>query len=435
MRAVDIIIKKRDGHTLSGAEIEFFLRQYLRDEIPDYQAAALLMAIFFRGMTFEETAELTRQMIFSGETYDLSSLDIPFPVDKHSTGGVGDKVSLPLAPLAAACGVAVPMVSGRGLGHTGGTLDKLESIPGFRVHLSREQYLRQLQRIGVVMAGQTDTFVPADKRLYALRDVTGTVESIPLICASIMSKKIASGAKALVMDVKTGSGAFMASLDKSLALAEGLIGVGKAMDRPVHALVTDMNQPLGRRIGNSLEVIESLACLKGGGPPDLRELTLRLTAEMLVLGGVESDREMAYHRCRDVLDSGRALEKFRELIEAQGGDPRVVDNEALLDLAPDEDVFSAPCSGYVAAMDCRAIGNAAVVLGAGRNTTTDSIDHGVGLEMLAKIGNPVKAGEPIVRIVHRKGRGLAECLARLQKAFQISEEPVEAPPLIHAMLS
>ncbi|MGC8741681.1 MAG: thymidine phosphorylase [Candidatus Sumerlaeaceae bacterium] len=434
MRAVDIIIKKRDGGELSREEIAFFIENYLRDEIPEYQTSALLMAVYFQGMSFEETAELTRQMILSGETYDLSSLSIGVPVDKHSTGGVGDKISLPLAPLAAACGVAVPMVSGRGLGHTGGTLDKLESIPGFNVRLTREQFMRQLEKIGVVMAGQTNTFVPADKRLYALRDVTGTVESIPLICASIMSKKVASGARALVMDVKTGSGAFMRTLEKSRALAQGLIGVGQALGRPVHALITDMNQPLGRKIGNALEVIESLACLRGDGPPDVRELTLRLTVEMLLLAGREVERESAYQRCVAMLDSGKALEKFTELVKAQGGDPRVVENPALLDLAPDETYFVAPRSGFVAAINCREIGNAAAVLGAGRARTTDTIDHGVGLEMLAKLGNPVTPGEPLIRVVHRKGRGLEECMKRLEAALTIADEPPTVPPLIYETL-
>ncbi|MGC8839930.1 MAG: thymidine phosphorylase [Candidatus Sumerlaeaceae bacterium] len=434
MRAVDIIIKKRDGGELSREEIAFFIENYLRDEIPEYQTSALLMAVYFQGMSFEETAELTRQMILSGETYDLSSLSIGVPVDKHSTGGVGDKISLPLAPLAAACGVAVPMVSGRGLGHTGGTLDKLESIPGFNVRLTREQFMRQLEKIGVVMAGQTNTFVPADKRLYALRDVTGTVESIPLICASIMSKKVASGARALVMDVKTGSGAFMRTLEKSRALAQGLIGVGQALGRPVHALITDMNQPLGRKIGNALEVVESLACLRGDGPPDVRELTLRLTVEMLLLAGREVERESAYQRCVAMLDSGKALEKFTELVKAQGGDPRVVENPALLDLAPDETYFVAPRSGFVAAINCREIGNAAAVLGAGRARTTDTIDHGVGLEMLAKLGNPVTPGEPLIRVVHRKGRGLEECMKRLEAALTIADEPPTVPPLIYETL-
>jgi pyrimidine-nucleoside phosphorylase len=434
MRAVDIIIKKRDGGELSREEIAFFIENYLRDEIPEYQTSALLMAVYFQGMSFEETAELTRQMILSGETYDLSSLSIGVPVDKHSTGGVGDKISLPLAPLAAACGVAVPMVSGRGLGHTGGTLDKLESIPGFNVRLTREQFMRQLEKIGVVMAGQTNTFVPADKRLYALRDVTGTVESIPLICASIMSKKVASGARALVMDVKTGSGAFMRTLEKSRALAQGLIGVGQALGRPVHALITDMNQPLGRKIGNALEVIESLACLRGDGPPDVRELTLRLTVEMLLLAGREVERESAYQRCVAMLDSGKALEKFTELVKAQGGDPRVVENPALFDLAPDETYFVAPRSGFVAAINCREIGNAAAVLGAGRARTTDTIDHGVGLEMLAKLGNPVTPGEPLIRVVHRKGRGLEECMKRLEAALTIADEPPTVPPLIYETL-
>ncbi len=433
MRAVEIIIKKRDGGVLTPAELDFFIQNYLHDEIPDYQVSALLMAIYFQGMTFQETAELTRQMINSGETYDLSHLG--FPVDKHSTGGVGDKVSLPLAPLAAACGVVVPMVSGRGLGHTGGTLDKLESIPGFNVHLTRQQFLSQLEKIGVVMAGQTNTFVPADKRLYALRDVTGTIESIPLICASIMSKKIASGARGLVMDVKTGTGAFMQTLEKSRALAEGLIGVGRAMDRPVHVLITDMNQPLGRRIGNALEVIESIACLRGNGPQDLRELTLRLTAEMLIIAGLESDRQVAYQRCAQVLDSGKALEKFAQLIEAQGGDPRIVDNMSYFNIPIDEDYFLAPRSGFLTKINCREIGNAAVVLGAGRNKTSDPIDHGVGLEMLAKLGHKVQEGEPIVRIIHRRGRGIEDCILRLARAFTIEETPAELPPLIYETLA
>lgn len=435
MRFVDIIIRKRDGATLTDEEIAYAIQAYLRDEAADYQMAALLMAIFFQGMTPAETAALTREMISSGEVYDLSSLNIPFPVDKHSTGGVGDKVSLPLAPLAAACGVAVPMVSGRGLGHTGGTLDKLESIPGFNVRLTREQYFRQLEKIGVVMAGQSDTFVPADKRLYALRDVTGTVESIPLICASIMSKKIASGARALVMDVKTGSGAFMKTLDDSRALAQGLIGVGKEMQRPVHAFITDMNQPLGRKIGNSLEVLESLECLRGEGPSDLREITLRLTAEMLILGGVEQTEEAAFARCVRAIKNGSALTKFRELVEAQGGDPRIVDDPSRLEVAPDVAVLEAETAGYLAATDCRAIGNAAVVLGAGRNKMTDSIDHGVGLEMLVKIGDRIEPKQPLVRIIHRGGKGLDECLARLRKAFVIQSEPVAAPPLIYERLT
>jgi pyrimidine-nucleoside phosphorylase len=431
MRIVDVIIKKLEGGTLSQEEIAFFLKGYVRDEIADYQAAALLMAVFFRGMDAAETAALTREMMNSGAVYDLSGLNAGFPVDKHSTGGVGDKVSLALAPLAAACGVAVPMVSGRGLGHTGGTLDKLESIPGFDVRMDEAHYRRQLEEIGVVMAGQSDDFVPADKRLYALRDVTGTIESIPLICASIMSKKIASGARALVMDVKAGSGAFMATIDKARALAQGLIGVGNELGRPVHAFITDMSQPLGRMIGNSVEVIEAIDCLKGGGPADLREITLELTAEMLVLAGTAPGRDEALQQCHRALETGAALEKFRELVRAQGGNPAVADDPGILDIAPDTAEFRSDGDGFVAAMDCRGIGNAAMVLGAGRLKTTDPVDHGVGIEMLVRIGDKVSRGDAMARIFHRNGKGLEGCTTRLREAFQLSGKPVAVPPLIH----
>lgn len=433
MRAVDVIIRKRDGAKLSREEIASFLRGYLRNEVADYQAAALLMAIFLRGMDFEETAALTDEMMRSGELYDLGGLGLGRTVDKHSTGGVGDKVSLVLAPLVAACGVAVPMVSGRGLGHTGGTLDKLESIPGFQVRLDQERFKRQLCAIGVAMIGQSDAFVPADKRLYALRDVTGTIESIPLICASIMSKKVASGAQALVMDVKVGSGAFMPTLERARELAENLIGVGRALDRPVRALLTDMEQPLGVMIGNSLEVIESIECLRDEGPADLRELTLELAAEMILLAqdkqGQEERRE-AYEQAQRALRSGQAWEKFREMVKWQGGDVGAVDDPSWLDVSREIREFASPEGGYIAGMDCRALGNAAMVLGAGRLKASDTIDPGVGLKMLVRIGDRVEAGQPLLRIYQRQGRGIEHCCALLSKAFRFSETPVESPALI-----
>ena len=433
MRAVEIIMKKRDGGCLSREELEFFISEYLAGRIEDYQVSAWLMATFLRSMTPDETAHLTRAMMNSGETYRWPARNGLRPVDKHSTGGVGDKVSLVLAPLAAACGVPVPMVSGRGLGHTGGTLDKLEAIPGFRVHVSRESFGRQLAEIGVVMAGQSDHFVPADKRLYALRDVTATVESVPLICASILSKKAASGAEALVMDVKCGSGAFMKTLDRARELARGLADTGAALGLPVRVMLTDMSQPLGRLVGNSLEVIEAVECLRGGGPADLRDLVLEQAAVMICLAAGQAGAgklDTAREQARATLDGGGAWETFLRLVEAQGGDRRAVEDTSRLDVAPDVAVLTAENDGWVQPMDCAAVGVAAVVLGAGRTRVTDGVDHGVGLEMLARIGDRVEKGSPLVRIRHRGGRGLEDCLAQLRKAITVAGQPVAPPPLI-----
>lgn len=431
MRAVDIIQRKRDGLSLSRDEIAGFIRSYLDGDIADYQAAALLMAILLKGMTFEETAALTEEMMRSGEVYELDEATYGRTVDKHSTGGVGDKVSLILAPLAAACGVTVPMVSGRGLGHTGGTLDKLESIPGFRVNLTREEFFAQLKRIRVAMIGQSDNFVPADKRLYALRDVSATVESIPLISASIMSKKIASGAHALVMDVKCGSGAFMQTLDKARELAQTLRGVGEALGRPVRSLITDMNQPLGSALGNAPEVREALECFAGAGPPDLRELTIELTAEMIVLHTRGSTPlEAARGQATRALDSGAAREKFAELIAAQDGDAHVIDDPARLKIAANVDELRSPAGGFVSVTDCREIGIAAGVLGAGRQRTTDQVDHSVGIEMLVRTGDRVDAGRAMARIYHANGRGLETCRRRLANAISVGDKHVAAPPLI-----
>lgn len=430
MRAVEVIIRKRDGATLSPVEIREFIDGYVRDEIADYQAAAFLMAAFLRGLNFEETAALTRAMMESGDVYNLDHLGLGVTVDKHSTGGVGDKVSLVLAPLVAACGVTVPMVSGRGLGHTGGTLDKLESIPGFDVRLDESKFRKQLQTVHVAMIGQTENFVPADRKLYALRDVTGTVENVPLICASIMSKKIASGAHALVMDVKCGSGAFMTTLEKARDLAKGLIGVGQAMGRPVHALITDMNQPLGHAVGNSLEVQEAIACLHGRGPADLQEITLDLAAEMLLLGQKASSISCARNAALEALNSGAAWQRFREMVEAQSGAVDYIDAPEKLDVSTNMMEIVAEHSGCISEIDTRSIGNSAVILGAGRSKTSDPVDYGVGLILYKKIGAMVEAGEPLVRIYHRNGRGLDEVRKRVKEAIIVSESPASPRPIV-----
>ncbi|MFC1601755.1 thymidine phosphorylase, partial [Candidatus Sumerlaeota bacterium] len=434
MRMIDIIARKRDGGALSRAEIEHFISRYAAGDVPDYQASALTMAIFLRGMTSEELADLVRAMIDSGERYELDELG-RLPVDKHSTGGVGDKVSLVLAPLVAAAGVPVPMVAGRGLGHTGGTLDKLEAIPGFCVRQSGESFRRQLGAIGVAIIGQTDSLVPADKKLYALRDVTATVESIPLIAASIMSKKIAAGARGLVMDVKTGNGAFMADEERARELARTLVGIGRAAEMTVVAYLTDMSQPLGRAIGNANEVIEAIETLKGRGPADLWRVTETLGAEMLLLGGAADSAEAALECVRWTLDSGAALERFRALVEAQGGDPRIVDDYSLLQCSEQTVEVCSPEGGWLAGLDTREIGAAACVLGAGREQLTDAIDPGVGITMLKKLGGQVAAGEALFRVAWREQTRRDACLARLREAFTIGQEPLAPPELIKARIS
>src|SRR5437868_5946032 len=366
MRAVDIILSKRDGRPLSRDEIRFFVHGVTAGTLPDYQASALLMAILLRGMTPDETAWLTDAMVHSGVRVDLA--DIPgLKVDRHGTGGVGDKPSLVLAPLAAACGVPVPMMSGRGLGHTGGTLDKLEAIPGFRVDLSLDEMKAALARVGCAMIGQTAQIAPADKKLYALRDVTGTVESIPLISASIMSKKIAEGIDALVLDVKTGSGAFMKTEADSRKLAESLVAIGNASGVKTEAVITAMDAPLGRAVGNALEVAECIEVLKGGGPSDLIDVSIELTARMLVLGKVARDRASGERKARETIASGAGLETFRRIIEHQGGDPRIVDDYARLPSSPSRHVITADRAGYVTKLDAGRIGHASVSLGAGRD--------------------------------------------------------------------
>ncbi len=428
MRAVDIIRTKRDGQPLGLPEIEAFVAGATSGSWPAYQVSALLMAIVLRGMTAEETAALTRAMVHSGVKLDLS--DLPgSKVDKHSTGGVGDKTSLILAPLVAACGSSVPMMSGRGLGHTGGTLDKLESIPGFRVGLSLDEFRAALRKVGCALIGQTAEVAPADKVLYALRDVTATVESIPLITASILNKKIAEGINALVMDVKCGRGAFMKNLPDARRLAESLVTIGGASGVRTQALITAMDVPLGRAVGNALEVIECLEVLKGRGPADLTTLSLLLAARMLHLGSGVTLEE-AQTRIQAALASGRGLEKFRQIIAQQGGDPRVVDDYARLPAAPQRAVFRAERSGYVAALDAELVGRATMLLGAGRDRVEDVIDPAVGAMVLATRGDQVRAGDPLVELHYRDGSRLEAALGLLQSACVLAEAPPAPQSLI-----
>jgi pyrimidine-nucleoside phosphorylase/thymidine phosphorylase len=417
VRAVDLIQRKRDGGELSREEIDFFVRGYAHGQIPDYQASALAMAVYFRGMSPAETSALTSSMMRSGEVLDLS--DLPGPrADKHSTGGVGDKTSLILGPLAAACGVFVPMISGRGLGHTGGTLDKLESIPGFRVRLGLDEFRSVLARSGLALIGATPEIAPADRRLYALRDVTATVESLPLIAASIMSKKMAEGIDALVLDVKSGDGAFLGELGRARELARAMITIGREMGRKVEALVTAMEQPLGRTVGNALEVAESIETLKGRGPRDLESLSIELAARMVHLSvGIALD--VARGRVRGALSSGAGLQKLREVIELQGGDPRVCDDPTLLPRASRTVVVRAERDGRVRRLGARAIGQAAMLLGAGRETVDGAIDPTVGFVFHKKVGDPVSINEPVVT-VHCGASGQVDMtLASLQAAIEI----------------
>ena len=425
MRAYEIIHAKREGRSLPPAAIAEMVDGFTRGEIPDYQMAAFCMAVFFRGMDDGEVAALTRAMLESGEVLDLS--DVPgAKVDKHSTGGVGDKVSLALAPLAAACGVKVPMISGRGLGHTGGTLDKLEAIPGFRVDLPVERFREIVRTVGACLIGQTARLAPADRKLYALRDVTATVESIPLIAASIMSKKLAEGIDGLVLDVKVGRGAFMKTRDDARALARALAGIGRSMGKRVTALLTSMEQPLGRAVGNALEVAEAVETLRGGGPADLREVTVALAAEMLLLGGAAAGPAAARAAVESAIADGRGLAKLAEIVAAQGGDPEAIRDPARLPRAPSLHEVPAPASGFVRAIDAEAIGLASVALGAGRARVEDRIDPAVGIVVHRKVGDPVERGEPLCTIHHGPGgEGPDRVAARVAAAYAIGDE---APP-------
>lgn len=431
MRAVDLLRKKRNGLALTGAEIEAFVSAVTARTWPDYQVAAMLMAIFLRGMNAEETSHLTRTMAYSGIRLDLS--DIPGPkVDKHSTGGVGDKTSLILAPLAAACGVIVPMMSGRGLGHSGGTLDKLESIPGFRTQLDLREFRDLLRRVGCAMIGQTREIAPADKILYALRDVTATVESIPLITASIMSKKIAEGIDGLVLDVKWGQGAFMKARADAEALAHSLVRAGKQNGLRTQALLTNMNVPLGRMVGNALEVRESIETLRGKGPPDLEALSVALAARMVWLGGLAGNLAEAETRVRQSLTGGAGLQKFREIVTQQGGDPRTVDELDRLPTAPHQELLRAKRGGYVQGIQAEWIGGGAMVLGAGRDKVDDAIDPAVGVVLKAGLGERVQEGEPLAEVHYRDPSRFARARPLLEEAWSIGDSAPDPVPLIYA---
>lgn len=430
LRMVDIIEKKRDGEELMKEEIEFFVKGYTDGSIPDYQASAFLMAVFFRKMTTEEQGYLTMAMVESGDQIDLSAIH-GVKVDKHSTGGVGDTTTLILAPLVAACGVPVAKMSGRGLGHTGGTLDKLEAIEGFHVEISTEQFIRQVNDLKIAVIGQSGNLTPADKKIYALRDVTATVDSIPLIASSIMSKKLAAGADAIVLDVKTGAGAFMKTLEDSKQLADAMVAIGNEVGRQTSAVISDMSQPLGFAVGNALEVKEAIETLQGRGPADLTELCLVLGSKMLLSAEKAETEQEAREQLQNVIDNGTALRLFRDLVEAQGGNPEMIDHPELLPTAKYQIEVPAVESGYVSTIDADEVGVAAMLLGAGRATKEDEIDLAVGIVLQKKIGEYVEAGEPLA-ILHANRQDVGESMKLLQEHIHVTAEKTEAPPLIYS---
>ena len=434
IRMIDVIRKKRDGLELSRPEIEYLVRAYTDGDVPDYQVSAWLMAVILRGLTRAETSVLTEAMLRSGDVLDLSELAVK-KVDKHSTGGVGDKTSLVLAPLAAAAGLVVPMISGRGLGHTGGTLDKLEAIPGFNVNLPVPKFRSVLAECGCCMIGQTSEIAPADRKLYALRDVTGTVESPYLICASIMSKKLAEGVDALVLDVKTGSGAFMKEEKDAVFLAELMVETGERMGKSMVALITNMDQPLGLKVGNALEVEECIEVMHGQGPEDLRELCLELAAWMFCLGGVAANVEQGKLNASKLIDSGKALERFRRMVALQGGDVAAIDDPARLPKAKHTQVVASPKAGYVNAMKCEAVGTACVVLGGGREKKEDSVDPAVGIVLHCKVGDRVEVGTPLCTVHFNSETKAAVAIRLLVDSYQIENAPpTQKKPLIHRVI-
>jgi pyrimidine-nucleoside phosphorylase len=434
IRAIDIIRKKRDGGELSRDEIDALVRGYTDGAIPDYQMSAWLMAALLRGLTRAETAALTDAMLHSGQVLDLSDFAAA-KVDKHSTGGVGDKTSLVLAPVVAAGGLVVPMISGRGLGHTGGTLDKLESIPGFQVGLSTARFREVMRACGCSMIGQTAEIAPADRKLYALRDVTGTVESPFLICSSIMSKKLAEGIDGLVLDVKTGSGAFMKTEEDAAFLAELMVETGERMNKKMVALITDMDQPLGLRVGNSLEVAEVLEVLSGEGPQDLRELCKELAAWMFQLGGRTKTLPEARELYEQLIQSGAALKTFREMVTLQGGDPGVIDNATLLPQARHSLEITSPKSGYVSAIACEAVGTVCVVLGGGRERKEDSVDPAVGIVLHKKVADRVAVGEALCAIHYNDSARMQQAKQLLQRSYTISDLMPDARRLVHRVIT
>lgn len=433
MQAVEIIRKKRDGGENSEEEIRFLILESLAGRVAEYQLSAWLMAVYFQGLSSRETLALTRVLVDSGEVVDFGDQGIP-RVDKHSTGGVGDKTSLVVAPLVAAAGVQVPMISGRALGHTGGTLDKLQSIPGFRTELSLQEFRHTVLRCGCCLIGQTPELAPADRLLYSLRDVTATVESIPLIVASILSKKLAEGIDALVLDVKTGRGAFMKSEKDSRRLAVELVQTGQRLGLQTIAVISDMSQPLGFAIGNALEVRECLEVLRGRGPRDLRELVIELSGRMLVAAGCFQEVETARHRARRLLETGAALEKFLQVVEAQGGNPRIAEQPDLLPAAPARCVYEAEESGYLAEVAADRLGWASMVLGAGRPHKDAPIDPSVGLVLRHKLGDRVEKGQVLVEIHYREEDRLESALERLRSTFSFQPDPPPVPPLIREVI-
>lgn len=433
MRAYDLILKKREGGELSAAETDFLIRGFVDGAVPDYQMAAFLMAVYFRGLSFREMAELTSAMVDSGERCDLSGIP-GIKVDKHSTGGVGDKTTLVVAPLAAACGVPVVKMSGRGLGHTGGTIDKLESIPGFRTELTLPEMVSQVREVGIAVTAQTGNLTPADRLMYALRDVTATVDSIPLIASSVMSKKIASGADAVVLDVKTGRGAFMQREEDARNLARAMVQIGRRHRRRTVALVTGMDEPLGRAVGNALEMREAIAVLAGADPPaDLLALCRYLAAYMVYLGGRAGSLKEARELVDERLASGAALETLRAWVRVQGGDERVLDEPDLLPGAASRREVVTAAGGYVERIDARLVGRAAVALGAGRTVKGEQIDPAVGVLLLRKVGDRVEAGEALAT-VHENGRGAAEALDLVREAYVLSPTVLSPGPLVRAVV-
>jgi pyrimidine-nucleoside phosphorylase len=429
MRVQDIIKKKRDKEALTDEEIIFLVRNYTNGTIPDYQMSAFLMASFLNGLTKEEAATLTFEMMNSGDIVDFGDFD-GYLVDKHSTGGVGDKISIPLAPLVASCGAYIPMISGRGLGHTGGTLDKLESIPRFNVNLTMEEFIEMTKKIGVSLIGQTGQITPADKKIYALRDATSTVESIQLITASIMSKKLAEGIKGLVLDVKVGTGAFMKTMEDARELAESMVKIGGQMDRNVTAVITNMNQPLGEMIGNSLEMIESFETLKGRGPKDIKDLTYKLGSEMIKLAGIVETDEEAYALFDKKIESGEAGAKMKEILKAQGGDENTYDDYSLIPVAKETFEVKSKNNGYINHFNTEDIGVAAMLLGAGRKTKEDDVDHSVGIKLLKKVGDSVKIGDVVAVMIHNNEDKLKDAVKRFEQGIFYSDTKPEEFKLI-----
>ncbi|HKM29711.1 MAG TPA: pyrimidine-nucleoside phosphorylase [Bacilli bacterium] len=428
MRAVDIIIKKRQGLELTKEEIHFIIDGYVKGEIPDYQVSALLMAICFQGLNSQEQIDLTMEMLNSGEKIDLSSIK-GVCVDKHSTGGVGDKTTLVIAPIVAACGLKIAKMSGRGLGHTGGTLDKLEAIPGFKIAISPEDFFKQVQEIGIAVVGQTANITPADKKLYALRDVTGTVDSVGLIAGSIMSKKLASGAESILLDVKVGDGAFMQTLEEAQVLARAMVNIGNSCHKKTVAMLTDMDQPLGEAVGNSLEVIEVIETLKGHGPKDFTALCREICLEMLLMTNFAPNLAKANHMIDKVLTDGSAMEKFRQMIIYQGGNPEVVNDYQLFAQAKNVITVRSEKTGYIKKIHTHNIGDAAMILGAGRKTKDDIIDPSVGLKVIGKVGDFVTKGDILAQI-YANGKEEAKALAITQQAFEITNELVKKNKIV-----